>query len=235
MKKPVYQVSNLTKNYGEGSGMTRALRGIKLNIYEGEMLCVVGGSGSGKTTLLNLLAGMDKASEGKILYCGKDVTHYSSRELTIFRRDEIGFVFQFFNLIDELTVYQNLTLTPGSNKNKDEVMNLLKTLDLDEKINDYPKELSGGQQQRVSIARALNKKYNILFCDEPTGALDYNSGKEILTLLEKIHAKSKKTIVIVTHTKEIAKMCDRVITLKSGQIVKEIINKHPVKASEVDW
>lgn len=231
----IYRVDNLSKDYGKGEGITHALNNISFLIKEGELLCILGDSGSGKTTLLNLLAGLDHPNKGNIYYKKKDITKYNDAALTKFRRDHVGFVFQFFNLLDELTVYQNLTITPGSNKSKEAVHKLLSNLGIENKINKFPRELSGGEQQRVGIARALNKNYDILFCDEPTGALDHHSGKEILKLIEQLHESEHKTIVIVTHKKEIAKMCDRVIVLKSGQINEEVINKKKISASEVTW
>lgn len=231
----IYQIKNISKNYGKGEGITHALNNINFTIKEGELLCILGDSGCGKTTLLNLLAGLDHPNQGNIKFKSIEITKLNDKELTKFRRDSIGFVFQFFNLLDELTVYQNLTITPGSNKNKTQVLKLLDQLGIANKINKFPRELSGGEQQRVGIARALNKHYDVLFCDEPTGALDHRSGKEILKLIENLHKKEKKTIVIVTHKKEISKMCDRIITLKSGQIIKQEINKKKIHASEVIW
>lgn len=232
----IYRIVNLNKDYGEGTGVVHALKNVNFEIHKGEMICIVGGSGSGKSTLLNLIAGMDKADSGSIFYRGKDVVKYNAKETTLYRRNVIGFVFQFFNLLDELTVYQNVTLTPGCKQKRDEILPLLKKLGIEKKIDKYPRQLSGGEQQRASVARALNKESEILLCDEPTGALDYRSGKELLKLIEQLHKKDKnKTIIIVTHTKEISLMCDRIITLRSGQIVSDVINKKKIHAKDIDW
>lgn len=257
--KVLFSVKKVSKDYGEGTGIVHALKSVSLDIYDGELLCILGESGSGKSTLLNLVAGLDRPNEGSILFYNKesnennnenlnkiknkestksdvkDLTKCSAKELTKFRREEIGFIFQFFNLIDEINVYQNLTLTPGSTRDKDAVKKILGEMGIEDKMYKYPRELSGGEQQRVSIGRAINKKSSVILCDEPTGALDYKSGKEILKLLEKIHNEEGKTLIIVTHTIEIAKMCDRIITVKSGKIIDDTINTNKIKASEVSW
>lgn len=233
--KVLIKTSNLCKDYGEGTGITHALSNVDLEIYEGELLCILGGSGSGKSTLLNLIAGLDKATSGSVMFLKEDITKLSDNALATYRENKIGFVFQFFNLIDEINVYQNLTILDNSNDNKKDIEALLNKLGIKDKLYKYPRELSGGEQQRVSFARALNKPSNILLCDEPTGALDYQSGKEILQLIEKIHHDEKKTIVIVTHTKEIARMCDRTIMLKSGKIVGDVINISKRKAKDIEW
>lgn len=232
--KVVIKASNLVKSYGEGEAMFYALNDVSMEVYEHEFLVILGGSGSGKSTLLNMLGGMDRVDSGTILVNGKDITKMNNNQLTIYRRDDVGFVYQFFNLLNELTVFQNVTLAPKSGRNKERAAALLKAVGLEGKENKFPRQLSGGQQQRVAIARALNKDSNILFCDEPTGALDDASGKAVLALLDQIH-KEGKTIVLVTHTREIASMADRVITMKDGHIVKEEINEHPVSADEVKW
>ena len=233
-KKEIIIAKNLMKSYGEGEAKFFALNDVSMSVYENEFLVIVGGSGSGKSTLLNMLGGMDRVESGTILVNGKDITKMNNDQLTIYRRDDVGFVYQFFNLINDITVFQNVTLAPKSGRNKERATRLLKEVGLEGKENKFPRQLSGGQQQRVAIARALNKDSNILFCDEPTGALDDASGKAVLDLLDRIH-KDGKTIVFVTHTKEIAMMGDRVITMKDGKIVKEEINEHPVSASEVKW
>ena len=232
--KVVIKASNLVKSYGEGEAMFYALNDVSMEVYEHEFLVILGGSGSGKSTLLNMLGGMDRVDSGTILVNGKDITKMNNNQLTIYRRDDVGFVYQFFNLLNELTVFQNVTLAPKSGRNKERAAALLKAVGLEGRENKFPRQLSGGQQQRVAIARALNKDSNILFCDEPTGALDDASGKAVLALLDQIH-KEGKTIVLVTHTREIASMADRVITMKDGHIVKEEINEHPVSADEVKW
>ena len=232
-QKVIIEAKNLVKTYGEGEGLMYALNNVSIKVYEHDFLVILGGSGSGKSTFLNMLGGIDKVDSGVIDVLGKDIVKFNDKELTLYRRDTIGFVYQFFNLINDITVLQNVMLAPGSrDKNKAEM--LLARVGLEGKENKFPRQLSGGQQQRVAIARALNKNSEILLCDEPTGALDDASGKAVLQLLEEIHNEGK-TIVLVTHTKEIAGMANRIITMKNGQVVGEEENKNIVKASEVVW
>ena len=232
-QKVIIEAKNLVKTYGEGEGLMYALNNVSIKVYEHDFLVILGGSGSGKSTFLNMLGGIDKVDSGSIDVLGKDIVKFNDKELTLYRRDTIGFVYQFFNLINDITVLQNVMLAPGSrDKNKAEM--LLARVGLEGKENKFPRQLSGGQQQRVAIARALNKNSEILLCDEPTGALDDASGKAVLQLLEEIHNEGK-TIVLVTHTKEIAGMANRIITMKNGQVVSEEENNNIVKASEVVW
>lgn len=233
MSKVVIEARNLIKTYGEGDGQTKALNNVSINVYENEFLVILGGSGSGKSTFLNMIGGMDKVDSGEIFVNGEDITKYNDKKLTVYRRDNVGYVYQFFNLLNDLTVFQNVILAPGS-RDKDRAMKLLESVGLADKKDKFPRQLSGGQQQRVAIARALNKNSSILLCDEPTGALDDASGKAVLKLLEKIHEEGK-TIVLVTHTKEISQMANRIITMKNGQVVSEEMNEHIVKAEEVEW
>lgn len=231
-KRVVIETKNLNKVYGEGEAITYALKDVSIKVYEHEFLVILGGSGSGKSTLLNMIGGMDKVDSGEIFVNGNDIVKFNDRELTMYRRNEVGFVYQFFNLLNDITVFQNVTLTPGSDKKR--ALKLLKEVGLLEKKDKFPRQLSGGQQQRVAIARALNKDSDILLCDEPTGALDDASGKAVLKLLEEIHNQGK-TIVLVTHTKEISQMADRIITMKNAKVVSEVINENVVKAEEVEW
>lgn len=231
-KRVVIEAKNLNKVYGEGEAMTYALKNVSIKVYEHEFLVILGGSGSGKSTLLNMIGGMDKVDSGEILVNGKDIVKFNDRELTMYRRNEVGFVYQFFNLLNDITVFQNVTLTPGSDKKR--ALKLLREVGLLDKKDKFPRQLSGGQQQRVAIARALNKDSDILLCDEPTGALDDASGKAVLKLLEEIHNQGK-TIVLVTHTKEISQMADRIITMKNAKVVSDVVNKNVVKAEEVEW
>ena len=230
-KKIVIEAKNLVKTYGEGEGLMHALDGASIKVYEHEFLVIIGGSGSGKSTFLNMIGGIDKVDSGEIFVNGRDIVKFNDKEITLYRRNTIGFVYQFFNLINDITVLQNVMLAPGS-RDKDRALFLLDRVGLAGKENKFPRQLSGGQQQRVAIARALNKKSDILLCDEPTGALDDVSGKAVLKLLEEIHNEGK-TIVLVTHTREIAGMANRVITMKNGKVEKEEINDHIIKAEEV--
>ena len=232
-KKILIEAKNLIKTYGEGEAKMFALNGVSINVYEHDFLVILGGSGSGKSTFLNMIGAIDKVEGGSIIVNGRDITKLTDKQLTLYRRNEIGFVYQFFNLINDVTVYQNVILAPGS-RNKERAESLLDRVGLLDKKDKFPRQLSGGQQQRVAIARALNKDSNILLCDEPTGALDDASGKEVLKLLEELHDDGK-TIVLVTHTKEIAQMANRIITMKNGNVVSEQTNEHIVKAEEVEW
>ena len=232
-RKVLIEARNLVKTYGEGEALTYALKDVSIKVYEHDFLVILGGSGSGKSTLLNMIGAIDNVDSGEIIVNGRDICKLNDKGLTLYRRNEVGFVYQFFNLINDITVYQNVTLAPGS-RNKERALNLLDRVGLLDKKDKFPRQLSGGQQQRVAIARALNKNSDILLCDEPTGALDDASGKEVLKLLEEIHNEGK-TIVLVTHTREIAQMANRIITMKNAQVVKEEYNDHIVKAEEVEW
>ena len=232
-KKIIIEAKNLIKTYGEAEGLTYALNDVSINVYEHDFLVILGGSGSGKSTFLNMLGAIDKVDKGEINVLGKDIVKFNDKQLTLYRRDTIGFVYQFFNLINDITVFQNVILAPGA-RDKAKAMELIKRVGLEGKETKFPRQLSGGQQQRVAIARALNKNSEILLCDEPTGALDDASGKAVLQLLEEIHNEGK-TIVLVTHTKEIAGMANRIITMKNGKVISEETNENIVKASEVVW
>ena len=232
-KRVLIEARDLVKTYGEGEGLMYALNKVSLKVYEHDFLVILGGSGSGKSTFLNMIGAIDKVDSGEIIVNDRDIVKLNDRGLTLYRRNEIGFVYQFFNLINDITVYQNVTLAPGS-RNKERALSLLDRVGLLDKKDKFPRQLSGGQQQRVAIARALNKDSDILLCDEPTGALDDASGKAVLKLLEEIHNEGK-TIVLVTHTREIAQMANRVVTMKNGQVISDEINEHIVKAEEVEW
>ena len=227
----ILSCENIIKTYKENNSFY-ALNGVSVNIYEGELLVIVGASGSGKSTLINILGGIDKCTSGNVYFKNTDITNYNEKKLTQYRKNNVGFIYQSFNLINELTVYENILLTSDSKTNVDEI---LKNLGLFDKRNAYPKELSGGEQQRVAIARALSKDCDILLCDEPTGALDSENSKKILLLLEELARKDKKTIVIVTHNNEIIKIADRVYTMKNGRIIGERKNENPLSVDNIDW
>ena len=227
----VLSCNNLIKTYGDNNEFY-ALDNVSININQGELLVIVGASGSGKSTLLNLLGGIDKCTSGHIIFDGNDITKYNEKEITNYRKKNVGFIYQSFNLINELTVYENILLTKDSSSDVDKVLRKLKILD---KKDSYPKELSGGEQQRVAIARALLKKFDILFCDEPTGALDSESAKQIFMILEELCRKDKKTVVIVSHNSEISKIADRVYVMKNGKVIKETKNKKILSASDIEW
>ena len=224
----------LTKTYGSGEAAVHALNSVSLDIFEGELLVILGSSGSGKSTLLNMLGGVDVPDSGSIFFAGKDICAFSDRELTAYRRRSVGFVFQSFNLISELTVRENVAM-PAHLSGGEAVVHALDVVGLQVKAGSYPSQLSGGEQQRVSIARALAKDPRLLLCDEPTGALDYETGKQILAELERLARVHGKTVVIVTHTQEMGKMADRVLRMRNGRIIEDRRNPAPVPASEIEW
>ncbi len=231
----IIEVRDLVKTYGSKESAVRALNGIHLDIYEGELLVILGSSGSGKSTLLNMLGGMDRPDQGSVWFRGREISHLGDRELTKYRRNSVGFVFQAFHLIGELTVAENVALTADVREDPKIVEHMLELMGLSDKKNKYPSQLSGGEQQRVAIARALAGSANLLLCDEPTGALDSETGKKILILLEKLAREHHKTVVIVTHTKEIAEMGDRVITMRDGHILSIKENASPIFAERIEW
>lgn len=213
---PLFQIEGLSKIYGRDGGKTIALNHVSFTIQQGEFLVILGSSGSGKSTLLHLLGGMDTPNEGSILFQGEDITTYNEAQQNRYRRQHVAFIFQSYNLLNELTLLQNILLAPGS-RGKAHALSLLSSLGLAGKEHSFPRQLSGGEQQRGAIARALNKDFDILFCDEPTGALDEASGKAVLDCLVNLHQQGK-AIVLVTHDNNIATLADRVITLRDGNI-----------------
>lgn len=227
------QISNITKKYGEGEGLAYALNDVSLSIRRGEFVTIVGESGSGKSTLLNMLGAIDFPASGNILVNGRDITKLKEKELTQYRKNEVGFVYQFFYLVNDITALQNVMLVKGY-KHKEQAEKLLEKVGLLDKKDKFPRQLSGGQQQRIAIARALNKEGNLLLLDEPTGALDEASGIKILELVKQIHDEGK-TIVLVTHTKEIGLISDRIIRMKDGKIISDQSNENPLPVSEVHW
>lgn len=227
---------HLVKTYGEGDACVRALNDVSFRIHKGELTVILGSSGSGKSTLLNMLGGMSRPDEGKVIFQGLgDITGFTKKKQTAFRKDYVGFIFQFYNLIPELTVWENVALAADMARRPRPVLEVLEAMGLSHRRDCYPSQLSGGEQQRVSIARALVKNAAFLLCDEPTGALDYHTGKQILIELEKLSREHGQTVVIVTHTTSIAAIADRIIKMQSGRIVEEIVNPNPVPAATVEW
>ena len=231
----ILEAKNLRKTYGKGEAAVHALADVSLNIYDGELLCILGSSGSGKSTLLNMLGGMDKPDAGSIRVGEKELTEMRDKELTQYRREDVGFVFQSFNLITELTARENVAMTAVKREGDDVVRRMLELVGLGKKLDNYPTQLSGGEQQRVSIARALAKNPRLLLCDEPTGALDFETGKQILIALEKLVRVYGTTVVIVTHTQEISRMADRTVRMRSGKIIEETVNPSPLSAEVIEW
>ena len=228
-------VKNLTKIYKMGEVTIKALDNVSFDIDEGELTVVLGPSGAGKTTILNILGGMDKASSGKVIIDNNDIAKYNSRKLTDYRRYDIGFVFQFYNLVGNLTVIENVSLASQICKNPMDSGEALKRVGLLDRKDHFPAQLSGGEQQRVSIARAIAKNPKLLLCDEPTGALDSKTGKKIIELLQDTCHKTKTTTIIITHNAVIADIADKVIKVKNGKIESVTVNKKPKLVKEIDW
>lgn len=229
------KLENVTKVYKMGEVEIRAADGIDFSISKGEFVVIVGPSGAGKTTVLNILGGMDTATEGKVLVDGKDVAKYTPKMLTGYRRDDIGFVFQFYNLVPNLTALENVELALQICKEPLDAKSVLEDVGLGDRLDNFPAQLSGGEQQRVSIARALAKNPKLLLCDEPTGALDYNTGKAILKLLQDTCRRDGMTVVIITHNAALAAMADRIIRVKSGHIYSVRMNEHITPVEQIEW
>lgn len=229
------KMNNIHKFYGEGESRVEVLRGIDCEVHDGEICVLLGPSGSGKSTLLNIIGGIESADEGCIDIGDDCTSDMSEKQLTLYRRNHLGFVFQFYNLIPNLTVKENIEVCAYLSKDPLEINELLKTLGLYDHKDKLPSQLSGGQQQRCAIGRALVKNPSILLCDEPTGALDYHTSKEILALIEVINKKYHNTIIIVTHNDAIKLMANRVLKLRDGQIVKNYINETVVNAKDLEW
>ncbi|MGG5460368.1 ABC transporter ATP-binding protein [Clostridium sp. B9] len=228
-------LENVFKTYKSGDVETHALRGISLTINDGEFIVILGPSGSGKSTLLNVISGLDTITSGSIKFDKKEISKYKENELTKFRRDNLGFIFQQYNLLQNLTVYENIQMGADISKNPLDINEIITHVGLNDSRNKYPSQLSGGQQQRVSIARSIVKNPSIMFCDEPTGALDEETAKQVLNLLQKLNQELKTTTVIITHNPNIAKMADTVIRMNSGNIEETYKNKEKLTANELKW
>ncbi len=229
------KLEDITKIYKMGEVEIRAVDGINFAIRKGELVVIVGPSGAGKTTVLNILGGMDTATGGKITVDGADITGFNARQLTGYRRNDIGFVFQFYNLVPNLTAKENVELALQICKDPLDAEEVLQEVGLGDRLDNFPAQLSGGEQQRVSIARALAKNPKLLLCDEPTGALDYNTGKSILKLLQDMCRERGMTVIIITHNSALAPMADRLIRIKNGKVSHMEVNEHPVSIDEIEW
>ncbi len=229
------EFKNVDKIYKMGEVLIKALNKASFEIEKGELVVILGPSGAGKTTCLNILGGMDSLTSGKVIVDNKDITNYKNKELVMYRRNDIGFVFQFYNLVQNLTALENVELAVQLCKDHLDPKTILNKVGLQKRMDNFPSQLSGGEQQRVAIARAIAKNPKLLLCDEPTGALDYKTGKQILKLLEQTARKENMTVIIITHNAAIAPMADKVIKFKNGKAEDIIINKNPKSVDEIEW
>ena len=232
---PFVEFKNVYKRYKMGEVTISASDGVSFDIEKGEFVVIVGASGAGKTTILNMLGGMDTCDEGEIIVDGRNVAAFSRRELTAYRRYDIGFVFQFYNLVGNLTAKENVELAVQITKDAADPLKVLADVGLADRTDNFPSQLSGGEQQRVSIARALAKNPKLLLCDEPTGALDYNTGKTILKLLQDTCRKNGMTVIVITHNSAIAPMADRIIRIKNSRVDSVTLNPEPADVSTIEW
>lgn len=229
------RLENVKKIYQSGEVITKAVDGIDFTVEKGEFALIIGASGAGKTTVLNILGGMDTATSGAVFVDGENIAGWNKKQLTKYRRNDIGFVFQFYNLVPNLTAVENVELALQISQNPLDAKEVLEDVGLKDRLSNFPAQLSGGEQQRVSIARALAKNPKILLCDEPTGALDYQTGKSILKLLQDTCKEKGKTVVVITHNLAIAPMADRVIEIKNGKVSKITKNKYPQPVDTIEW
>lgn len=227
-------IKNARKHYGDGETLVNALDGVSLSLGEGKIYVILGPSGSGKSTLLNMIGGLDSLDSGEITISGRNISRSDKKKMTDYRREDVGFVFQFYNLIPDLTVQENIQVVADIAKQPMDIEEVMKALDIDKYKNRFPKELSGGQQQRVAIARALIKNPKILLCDELTGALDSKSSRDVLRVIEKINSSFKTTIIIITHNEAIAHMADTVVRIRDGKVADCIDNKQKMSADELE-
>lgn len=229
------EFKDVIKAYGEGDARIHALDGASFTVERGELAIILGASGAGKTTALNILGGMDRATSGRVVVGGRDVSHATEDELVMYRREDVGFVFQFYNLVPNLTALENVELAAQICPDSLDAEETLSKVGLADRLANFPAQLSGGEQQRVSIARALAKNPKILLCDEPTGALDYQTGKQILQLLQDTCRRDGITVIIVTHNAALADMADRLIRFKSGRVTQMSVNPNPVPIAQIEW
>ncbi|WP_395151468.1 ABC transporter ATP-binding protein [uncultured Allofournierella sp.] len=235
MSEHFVEFRDVCKYYQMGENRIAAANHINFAIEKGEFCIIVGPSGAGKTTVLNMLGGMDSCDEGKIFLDGQEISAYNARQLTQYRRYDVGFVFQFYNLVQNLTALENVELANEISKDPLPADKTLELVGLGHRINNFPAQMSGGEQQRVSIARALAKNPKILLCDEPTGALDYNTGKQVLKLLQDTCRKTGRTVIVITHNSALTAMADRVIHIRNGQVAAMEVNENPVPVERIEW
>jgi len=235
MSEILLQVENLRKYYQMGEVTVKALEDVSFEVVKGEFIVILGPSGSGKSTLLNIIGGMDTPSGGRVLFNDELITNLTDKELTMYRRNKIGFVFQFYNLMATLTAKENIELAVEICENHIDIDEVVDAVGLGDRADHFPSQMSGGEQQRVAIARAVAKNPQILLCDEPTGALDYETGIQILKVLKDVNIKYKNTVIVITHNASIANMADKIIKMRSGKITDVIINSDPVSAERIEW
>lgn len=233
--KSIIVAKNISKNFEVGETLIPALKDINFSIKQGELVVILGPSGAGKTTLLNILGGMDQSTSGTLCVDGSTITDFDKKKLTEYRRNKIGFVFQFYNLMPNLTALENLELATELKSDAFNPKSILEQVGLKERANNFPSQLSGGEQQRVSIARAIAKNPTFILCDEPTGALDYETGKDILKLLQNLAKNQGKTIIIVTHNSALKDMADHLLVIKNGYIIRDEYNEMPKDIKDIEW
>lgn len=231
----LFELNNVTKEYKMGEVSVVALKSAAFSITKGELIVVLGPSGSGKSTLLNIMGGMDTPSSGSVFFDGMNISEYDEKQLTLLRRNRIGFIFQFYNLMPNLTAKENVELATEISPNPLNIEKVLEQVGLKDRADHFPAQMSGGEQQRVAIARAVAKNPDVLLCDEPTGALDYSTGIKVLTVLRDINLATGKTVIIITHNQPIAQMAHRVIKMRSGEIVENFRNDNPVDPVNIEW
>ncbi|MGE5583233.1 MAG: ABC transporter ATP-binding protein [Bacillota bacterium] len=234
-EKAIIRLNNVTKEYLVGEVVIKAIAGISFEVYPGELIVVLGPSGAGKSTALNIIGGMDRPTSGEIWVEDRNIATYSDRELTFYRRKKIGFVFQFYNLMPNLTALENVELAAQISDDPLDIMEIMAAVELDRRLDNFPAQLSGGEQQRVAIARAVAKNPLLLLCDEPTGALDYQTGKSILKLLGKVNQELRKSVMIITHNAALAAMAHRVIRIKNGLVEGVQLNERPEPVERIEW
>jgi len=231
----VLKINNLSKNYQMGEVSVKALEDVSFEVKKGEFIVILGPSGSGKSTLLNIVGGMDNPSNGEVYFNNELITNMNDKELTFYRRNKIGFVFQFYNLMATLTAKENVELAAELCENAADIDEVMDSVGLLDRADHFPSQMSGGEQQRVAIARAVAKNPQILLCDEPTGALDFETGIQILKVLKDVNEKFKNTVMVITHNASIADMADKVIKMRSGKITDIIINENPISPERIEW
>ncbi len=235
MSDIVLKINNLSKNYQMGEVSVKALEDVSFEVKKGEFIVILGPSGSGKSTLLNIVGGMDNPSNGEVYFNNELITNMNDKELTFYRRNKIGFVFQFYNLMATLTAKENVELAAEICENAADIDEVMDSVGLLDRADHFPSQMSGGEQQRVAIARAVAKNPQILLCDEPTGALDFETGIQILKVLKDVNEKFKNTVMVITHNASIADMADKVIKMRSGKITDIIINENPISPERIEW